>query len=734
MVANSRRAGVKGRLRRLPVLFVLAAGVGGAVAGAAATAASAVAVDGIGPTRGGVRPFPVWLNGTAAAVGGAAAVGRLDLLPSLACVTGAALRRGGGARATGGGRRRGVWFRPPGASRRVWLQRGARVCEAPFEVATALEGLAAAAAGRGACVVPTNGAGQRLAFSELLPGRVQLSTERYDSLSDAGAAGTLLHERQVLRLLALQRTSASGGVVRRLGAFDVLAVTRETYGVCLDSLCNDVAAVASLEGVTFEPPNDTTADAFVPVLSYPRRSGEPGWVMDREVGLVSLGRAVLAHQGWLDGHPAWSDRMRLNVHLQVLPSGRPSDAVPPALREQLWFWSLQGYRQGYEDSSLPTTPWLQAIAFVLCEQPVRSFVSDAQRLCSGLLKLSAPEGPAPVNVSSVDGRPSPVLSRPLLEGRSASWVLSALNGKTRGNVTEAPRYHQQEPPKEERPCWLTGLASSREINPDSSDEAALASRLSVVRLRVPADNVPLRGHWGSWQPDDTAQLVTVLSQSYNRAVFGTEAPSEPTTNVELLLSVIVVFPELVALIVLLVSTRVWWARDLWVLLFVFLSGLVSMAGIIALLVRELRGDAWRAGAVRHRLLTAVAAPVPGPQPVVRTETLLLAARLGFRPALLRHVALGVSCTYVGVSVVIATSVWVLRRLRRALPPASGSINDSFDGALDDPAAGAPAAGARRPWLSLPPLPLAVFRQRPRRAAPPPLESVPPLPMPTAWAV
>ncbi|KAK1864233.1 hypothetical protein I4F81_006783 [Pyropia yezoensis] len=635
MVANSRRAGVKGRLRRLPVLFVLAAGVGGAVAGAAATAASAVAVDGIGPTRGGVRPFPVWLNGTAAAVGGAAAVGRLDLLPSLACVTGAALRRGGGARATGGGRRRGVWFRPPGASRRVWLQRGARVCEAPFEVATALEGLAAAAAGRGACVVPTNGAGQRLAFSELLPGRVQLSTERYDSLSDAGAAGTLLHERQVLRLLALQRTSASGGVVRRLGAFDVLAVTRETYGVCLDSLCNDVAAVASLEGVTFEPPNDTTADAFVPVLSYPRRSGEPGWVMDREVGLVSLGRAVLAHQGWLDGHPAWSDRMRLNVHLQVLPSGRPSDAVPPALREQLWFWSLQGYRQGYEDSSLPTTPWLQAIAFVLCEQPVRSFVSDAQRLCSGLLKLSAPEGPAPVNVSS---------------------------------------------------------------------------------------------------PDDTAQLVTVLSQSYNRAVFGTEAPSEPTTNVELLLSVIVVFPELVALIVLLVSTRVWWARDLWVLLFVFLSGLVSMAGIIALLVRELRGDAWRAGAVRHRLLTAVAAPVPGPQPVVRTETLLLAARLGFRPALLRHVALGVSCTYVGVSVVIATSVWVLRRLRRALPPASGSINDSFDGALDDPAAGAPAAGARRPWLSLPPLPLAVFRQRPRRAAPPPLESVPPLPMPTAWAV
>lgn len=68
-----------------------------------------------------------------------------------------------------------------------------------------------------------------------------------------------------------------------------------------------------------------------------------------------------------------------------------------------------------------------------------------------------------------------------------------MNGWPQVNGTEAPSYNHQDPTKEERPC--------REINPDSADEAALACRLGVVRLKVPAGNVPTRGHWDSWQPE-----------------------------------------------------------------------------------------------------------------------------------------------------------------------------------------------------------------------------------------
>eukprot|EP00168_Porphyra_purpurea_P003310 TRINITY_DN13938_c0_g1_i1.p3 TRINITY_DN13938_c0_g1~~TRINITY_DN13938_c0_g1_i1.p3 ORF type:complete len:262 (-),score=87.26 TRINITY_DN13938_c0_g1_i1:62-847(-) len=176
--------------------------------------------------------------------------------------------------------------------------------------------------------------------------------------------------------------------------------------------------------------------------------------------------------------------------------------------------------------------------------------------------------------------------------------------------------------------------------------------------------------------DTLLSSMGALSQTYDRAVFTHGPPPEPSTNAELLLSVIVVAPELVALIVLLVGTRQWWRRDGWVLLFVLGAGLVSMSGAVALALREAAGAAWRAAAVRDELVvelipTAEAALASTLNrsltslPLCRTESLLLAARTGYRVVLFKWLAIGIVATYLVVSGGVAGGVvWVCRQSRR----------------------------------------------------------------------
>lgn len=99
------------------------------------------------------------------------------------------------------------------------------------------------------------------------------------------------------------------------------------------------------------------------------------------------------------------------------------------------------------------------------------------------------------------------------------------------------------------------------------------------------------------------------------------------------------------------------------LLLIFCSGLVSMSGTLALMIREERREAWRAGAVRDvmELLCEYSTESLKGRLVLRTETLLLSARLGSRTKLLRQVFIGVEASYVTVSVAVAVSVWFLGR-------------------------------------------------------------------------
>jgi len=248
------------------------------------------------------------------------------------------------------------------------------------------------------------------------------------------------------------------------------------------------------------------------------------------------------------------------------------------------------------------------------------------------------------------------------------------------------------------PCWVAGRGD-REINPRSPAEQDLARRTGVAYVRLPYEYVDRSRKPSNRSGTEVIHglhgvnaLVGDLSQMYDRRVFGVEPPDVPTTDAEVLLAVIVVAPELVALIVLLISTREWRVRDLWVLLFVFLSGCVATAGIISLAVREAKADAWRGAGVRHQLEPLI--PDPGfgqPVPVARSETLLLVAGTGYRRVWLARLATGLSIAYVVTSVGVAAVVWALRRR---------SLRARYHGVEGGPEGGAAAdpggdAGKRR---------------------------------------
>lgn len=206
----------------------------------------------------------------------------------------------------------------------------------------------------------------------------------------------------------------------------------------------------------------------------------------------------------------------------------------------------------------------------------------------------------------------------------------------------------------------------------------MAAHIRPGDVNVSADGLL---EWPGTSISDAGHLVWLagLTETYNWGVFGKEPTEDPTTDAELVLAVLVDLPELVALTVLLVGTRDWSRRDQSVLLLVFLSGLFSFGGAIALAVREAAGARWRAVGVRPRLDTD---PVGRGDRVVgqralRTELLVLAARTGYSSTTTWGLLAGLSVTYVTASVAVAASVWsLLRRRPLALNGSSGGDSSS----------------------------------------------------------
>ncbi|GAB0495054.1 hypothetical protein MMPV_006351 [Pyropia vietnamensis] len=511
----------------------------------------------------------------------------------------------------------------------------------------------------------------------------------------------LLREASLLRLLTLQRNSISGAVHRIVGAYDVVAVSRITAGYCRTSGCADASAVDVLGA----RPSDTSDGSAVELLAY---TPPGGWERDNttrrhvsidDEDLLALGRATLANPSWLAAAAAAADvpswRLRASFSLSGWSRRDAADSLSQMVIPLGAPWDDRGYPVDLGTPSraaiASTEKWLQAVSHVLCAAPRFSFVvsTGGTSLC-GMQQRD----------------PSPTLAAVAASVQrmySLSWVFDAATGggvrwRSERQPPANPRHPRDEsalPPCNfsatrdvvdpavpvTRPAWLVGRGG-REINPAAGAEVSLGRSISACAH----DEGTLRPEGGdgggaSTQKDvigapavgrrtpaihladlKYAPVVTEarrLSQQYDRARWGVEPPAEPATNADVTLAIIVVLPEAMALVALVLTNPRWGRRDWLAFLLIWAAGSVSTAGIITLAIDEAHGQQWRAAAERvelsvrlHRGTKSDFSRDLRQMPLYKVETLLLAARLGYRDRCLRGLAIGVGCTYMALSVVV----------------------------------------------------------------------------------
>lgn len=281
-------------------------------------------------------------------------------------------------------------------------------------------------------------------------------------------------------------------------------------------------------------------------------------------GLLSLGRAVMGEWRRLGHVPEWRSYGNATVVLRVSPSDEPLGGLPPGMdRRSPW-------RMGGRGSSVTSlTNWRTSIAYVFCLPPARAFVRDQDRLYAGLPPASPPVPPGSRDcTSSVNGEPLSTGTRgSSTAGRLTWWYFY---GRLRRNLAQEAidivDLGLSNGTLLERPCWLAGVGS-RELNADSHEEVFLARRLGTSAWSVNARHPlvasqpqdrgnPYRCGPCSYTIKTSTDSTTALSRDDDRPLFGVERSKPPADDGSVLLADIVVFPGLVALVVMLVSTSV----------------------------------------------------------------------------------------------------------------------------------------------------------------------------------
>lgn len=493
----------------------------------------------------------------------------------------------------------------------------------------------------------------------------------------------LHYETAVGRALALMRNTFAGGIHRVSGEYDVLAVSRLTIGVCRFWNCSDLSAVdiASGGGASNDLVSGDRRRAALLVMPTPEGGLATLSVMDTAV--LSLGHRAFVDPRWLAGSPLGQGATPWNLNSRVLLFRPTSSAeiVPEAL--EFTSYIMQNFSSSV---SVESSSWLRSMSYILCQEPAHSFVQDPVTLCAGV-----PSGRA---LAPGDAGDFPTLS---LTG-SSSTLTSELNGKRlpppqrrlirlgfRWDMDPWGRGMPKQcgnlslPSAAERPRWLAGVGA-REINPASADEVALAGSISSCLYIFDRNHsFPLlwsRLYYVLTEPQDFGEVqgqMLDLAQSYSAKVFGAEPPGEPASLADILLSVIVVIPEMVAMVAMVVDSRPWNLRGCAILGLFFLSGIVSAAGVIALAMAEHSGANWRAAAVRDDVAVEQWLPAESMRkgaviprdlrglPIIRTETLYVIARSGYRPRLLVGIAAGTCAAYLVVSAAVAAAVLMQSR-------------------------------------------------------------------------
>ena len=500
---------------------------------------------------------------------------------------------------------------------------------------------------------------------DAVPDGHELSAQRFipqpcATRGDGGGSGGggdrlrpgLLCEEALVRLLTPQRNSGSGHVQRSRGVFDVLAVTRTTYGWTLDA---DAYVVSARDAVSGAPPNDA-----IPLVIYTTADGRVRSVLTGEESLLSLGRAVFADPSWAaGGHPG-----EIHASVQLRASFNAN-----ILRRHNWSLSPM------TTNGTAAAWWLQEVAFVMCEPPVSSFV----------LSIGLREGV----VAAPTGGQAPLTASGRRVADDLNLDAGGFDGQTElltGWQTSPPLRPVPRPPlppcaalgvqqwndTRRAPVWLLGRGS-RELPPAArrgAAEAALAAALGACALTTPRADLTTCSKWSA--PDNA--LTAQLSQAYRRDLFRVDAPAEPASDTDLTLTVLVAVPEVVALALSLTvrrSGRPPCPRRAWceaaALTAIGVAGVVSLLALGLLDAAERAGAAWRAATLR--LDTRVAAD-PAEQAgrpgiaidyrgrhVALVEALFVVARLGYRPRTTRTLLVGMAVGYGLLLAVAAAHEW-----------------------------------------------------------------------------
>lgn len=454
--------------------------------------------------------------------------------------------------------------------------------------------------------------------------------------------------------------------------------------------------------------------------------------------LLSIGRAVVADGRWLAAADARAPPpATLTLRLGWAP--------PPPLR-LVTAWALgDGSAAGVAASAA----WLASTASVLCGVAPAAFVRDVGGLCRGVPRarlrwrrrqrlrgggpsdgngggpaggVAVPDellaawevGPPPVeaaalappvapcppaaNGSSVSGDSSDEATAAAMAATVASAMTAELapSGPPYGTplaeaqlADVAGANGTAEPDRRMRLGWCA-LSPAPPLVATGGDAALGASPRPPVANATSVDAALVRSAL-DWGLRLSANWASFTAGDYTRSAFREELPAPPTTDIELILAVIVVAPEFAALALLGLTSAPAGdgghrgrRRDRQAFLLILATGLLSLGGIVAIGVAERHGAAWRVAAVAER---AAAHRTDGTTGwggvlVTHTERLTVLAPVGYRPRLVGGLAIGLVTVYVGVAAVSAGRLmgwwwrWPWQWRRRAAVEVGGTDQEA----------------------------------------------------------
>ena len=512
--------------------------------------------------------------------------------------------------------------------------------------------------------------------------------------------------------------------------------------------CVDGSAAGGGKGAdndtNISPAQCTTISVNMPIITRLCGDGVERPVSMESAELLTLGRGML-------GSPRWYERAAMPFHLggQVTMSGPTLPVQARAQRGLLSIqngvestkWDLNGTTQGlggpnddtntngFLPASPTSTPFLAHLATILCAGRLRSFLSS-RAACEGVRpwgRVRRPSGSVEIQGNIMD--PGVWEGAGKMEWKvNPTRLLPTLTGATpssRPSQSYQRRHFTQEDAfvrlstveatavwpglsLQVTPLELAGRPS-REVNPSSVVEAELAASLFQRQLDLPAAVVA--GHASSTSSDlDAAAAVSDLSganteltrelnrlsHAYDRRVFREEHPAPPVSSADIVLAIIVVVPELGALLVLLLTTERWGRAALLGFFTIVILGAVSISGVLALVSQEAAGAAWRARSTRTATHTVLPAgnpvdkwgePILVGALVVVDESFLLLAPTTYRPLWVQRVAAALCGAYVVATAAMTARVLFIAREQRR----------TFRAHAQEPPVVAEEAPARAQW-------------------------------------